>query len=112
MAADGVDVLLYIAFPGERMSQADRNNRQRCVYDRNNGGTGAILAFGTSSWWLLHVWLKWSLWWIKKVLFPAGHCSFLEQDIGLFLPGAGKRRVHVTLRRAHLAKGKIFKTVS
>lgn len=37
------------------------------------------------------------------------HWPFLEQDIGLFLAGARKKKVHVTLRRAHLAKGKSFK---
>lgn len=47
MTEDGVDVLPSIPFPEERISQAQRNNHQHRVYDRNNGGSGTILALGS-----------------------------------------------------------------
>jgi len=47
--------------------------------------------------------------WSKRCSSQQDHCPFLEQDIGLFLVGTRRRKVCVTLRRAHLAKRKSLK---
>lgn len=94
------------------MSQVDRNNRQRWVYDRNNGGAGAILAFGMPSWWLLHVWLKWSLWWIKKVLFPAGPLLFSRAGHWAVSSWCWEEKGSCYIKEGPLGQRKIFKTIS
>lgn len=73
---DGVTVVPSIQSPGESVSQANRSNHQHHLCDQSNGGTGTILALGMSSWKLPHVWLKWSLRWIKKLVFPTGLMIF------------------------------------
>lgn len=106
----GVDVLPLISFPGKRISQAKRRkDSQHNVEDWNNGSTDTILAFGIfhnvcfKSGWNASCGAS------KRWSFQQDHCSFLKEDIGLLLPGTGRRKVHVTLGRAHLAKGNSLK---
>lgn len=106
----GLDVLLPISFPGKRISQAKRRKQsQHSVEDWNNGSTDTILAFG-----IFHNVCIISGWNAacgvsKRWSFQQDHCPFLKEDIGLLLLGTGRRKVHVTLGRAHLAKGNSLK---
>lgn len=57
-------------FPRKK-NQTKRRKHQHSVEDGNNGSTDTILAFGISSWCLLHISLQCSLCCIRKVIFPA-----------------------------------------